>query len=108
MSISAIQTDERVKNISFTEDTISVDLIYDRMSLPTQLPIDTAPLGYCTQSIDTKITADLLRFHLYHQRTTVERLILGAKYRQSARQLSFECLRQSFPELTNIPMFHLG
>jgi hypothetical protein len=26
MSISAIQTDERVKNVSFTEDTISVNL----------------------------------------------------------------------------------
>ncbi len=72
------------------------------MSLPTQLPIDAAPLGYCTQSIDTNITADLLHFHLYRQRTTVERLILGAKYRQSARQLSFECLRQSFPELTTM------
>jgi hypothetical protein len=70
------------------------------MSLPTQLPIDSAPSGYCPQSIDTNINADLVRFHLYRQRTTVERLILGAKYRQSARQLSFECLRQSFPELT--------
>jgi Protein of unknown function (DUF2442) len=30
MSISAIQTDERVKNVSFTEDTISVDLIDGR------------------------------------------------------------------------------
>jgi hypothetical protein len=70
------------------------------MSTPTQLSIDAAPLGYCAQSIDTNITADLVRFHLYRQRSTVERLILGAKYRQSARQLSFECLRQSFPELT--------
>ena len=78
------------------------------MLLPTQLSIhqgrrfanDAAPLGYCAQSIDTNITADLVRFHLYRQRTTVERLILGAKYRQSARQLSLECLRQSFPELT--------
>jgi hypothetical protein len=70
------------------------------MSLQIQLPIDAAPLGYCAQSIDTNITADLVRFHLYRQRTTVERLILGAKYRQSARQLSLECLRQSFPELT--------
>ncbi len=70
------------------------------MSLPIQLSIDAAPLGYCAQSIDTNITADLVRFHLYRQRTTVERLILGAKYRQSARQLSLECLRQSFPELT--------
>ncbi len=69
------------------------------MSLPTQLSIDAAPLGYCAQSIDTNITADLVRFHLYRQRTTVERLVLGAKYRQSARQLSLECLRQSFPEL---------
>jgi hypothetical protein len=70
------------------------------MSSPTQLPIETAPLGYCAQSIDTNITADLVRFHLYRQRTTVERLVLGAKYRQSARQLSLECLHQSFPELT--------
>ena len=69
------------------------------MSLPTQLSIDAAPPGYCAQSIDTNITADLVRFHLYRQRTTVERLILGAKYRQSARKLSLECLRQSFPEL---------
>ena len=70
------------------------------MSLPTQLPIDAAPTGYCPQSIDTNINADLVRFYLYRQRTTVERLILGAKYKQSARQLSFECLRQNFPELT--------
>jgi hypothetical protein len=71
------------------------------MSSPTQLPIEAAPLGYCAQSIDTNINADLVRFHLYRQRTTVDRLILGAKYKQSARQLSFECLRQSFPELTD-------
>jgi hypothetical protein len=71
------------------------------MSLPTQLPSDAAPSGYCPQSIDTNIDADLLRFHLYRQRTTVERLILGAKYRQSARKLSLKCLRQSFPELTD-------
>jgi hypothetical protein len=70
------------------------------MSSLTQLNIQAAPLGYCPQSIDTSITADLVRFHLYRQRTTVERLILGAKYRQSARKLSLECLRQSFPELT--------
>jgi hypothetical protein len=70
------------------------------MSSPTQLPIDSAPVGYCPQSIDTNINADLVRFHLYRQRTTVERFILGAKYKQSARQLSIECLRQSFPELT--------
>ena len=67
---------------------------------PSHLPIDTAPLGYCPQSIDTNIDADLVRFHLYRQRSTVERLILGTKYKQSARQLSIECLRQSFPELT--------
>ncbi|NJR32006.1 MAG: hypothetical protein HC778_02950 [Chamaesiphon sp. CSU_1_12] len=64
------------------------------------LPLNAAPVGYCPQSIDTNIDADRLRFHLYRQRTTVERLILGAKYKQSARQLSIECLRQSFPELT--------
>ncbi|PSB59507.1 hypothetical protein [Chamaesiphon polymorphus] len=71
------------------------------MSLPLQLPIDAAPVGYCPQSIDTNINADLVRFHLYRQRTTVDRLILGDKYKQSARQLSIECLRQSFPELTD-------
>jgi hypothetical protein len=71
------------------------------MSSPTQLPIETAPLGYRPQSIDTHINADLVRFHLYRQRTAVERLILGAKYKQSARQLSIECLRQSFPELSD-------
>jgi hypothetical protein len=70
------------------------------MSSPTSLPIDSAPSGYCPQSIDTNINADLVRFHLYRQRTTVERLILGAKYRQSARKLSLDCLHQSFPELT--------
>lgn len=70
------------------------------MSSPTQLLLEAAPRGYCAQSIDTNITADLVRFHLYRQRTTVERLILGAKYRQSTRQLSLKCLRQSFPELT--------
>jgi hypothetical protein len=70
------------------------------MSLPTQLPINASPLGYRPQSIDTKLEADLVRFHLYRQRTTIERLILGAKYKQSARQLSLACLRQSFPELT--------
>jgi hypothetical protein len=71
------------------------------MSSPPHLPIDTAPLGYCPQSIDTNIDADLVRFHLYRQRTTIERLILGAKYKQSARHLSIECLRQSFSELTD-------
>jgi hypothetical protein len=70
------------------------------MSLPIQLPIETAPLGYCAQSIDTNINADLVRFHLYRQRTAVERFILGAKYKQSARKLSLECLYQNFPELT--------
>jgi hypothetical protein len=70
------------------------------MSLPLQLPLNAAPVGYCPQSIDTNINADLVRFHLYRQRTTTERLILGAKYKLSARQLSIECLRQSFPELT--------
>jgi hypothetical protein len=70
------------------------------MSSSLQLAINVAPVGYCPQSIDTNINADLIRFHLYRQRTTVERLILGAKYKQSARKLSLECLRQSFPELT--------
>jgi hypothetical protein len=40
-----------------------------------------------------------VRFHLYRQRSTEERLLLGAKFRQNARKLSIECLRQSFPEL---------
>jgi hypothetical protein len=62
--------------------------------------LDPPPLGYRAQSIDPNISADLVRFHLYRQRTTEERLILGAKYRQNARKLSLECLRQSFPELT--------
>lgn len=70
------------------------------MSLPLQLPINAPPLGYRPQSIDTDINTDLVRFHLYRQRSTIERLILGAKYKQSARQLSLECLRQSFSELT--------
>jgi hypothetical protein len=71
------------------------------MSSLTQLNIEAAPSGYRAQSIDTNITADLVRFYLYRQRTTVERLILGAKYKQSVRQLSINCLRQSFPELTD-------
>jgi hypothetical protein len=74
--------------------------IINQMSLSLQLAINVAPLGYCPQSIDTNINADLVRFHLYRQRTTIERLILGAKYRQSARKLSLECLHQSLPELT--------
>jgi hypothetical protein len=71
------------------------------MKSPIQLSLaETPPSGYRAQSIDTHIAADLVRFHLYRQRTTQERLILGAKYRQSARNLSIECLRHSFPELT--------
>lgn len=69
------------------------------LAKPLPLKIDPPPFGYRSQSIDTNVSADLLRFHLYRQRTTEERFILGAKYRQSARKLSFECLRQSFPEL---------
>jgi hypothetical protein len=56
--------------------------------------------GYCPQSIDTSIEADLMRFSLYRQRTTAERLLLGHKFRQNARQMSFHCLRQTFPDLT--------
>lgn len=70
------------------------------MKSPIQLSLaESPPSGYRAQSVDTNISADLVRFHLYRQRTTKERFILGAKYRQSARKLSFECLRQSFPEL---------
>jgi hypothetical protein len=71
------------------------------MKSPIHLSLaESPPLGYRSQSIDTNISADLVRFHLYRQRTTEERLILAAKYKQSARKLSFACLRQSFPELT--------
>jgi hypothetical protein len=71
------------------------------MKSPIQLSLaESPPLGYRAQSIDTNISADLVRFQLYRQRTTEERLILAAKYKQNARKLSFECLRQSFPELT--------
>jgi hypothetical protein len=48
--------------------------------------LDPPPLGYRAQSIDPNISADLVRFHLYCQRTTEERLILGAKYRQNAKK----------------------
>jgi hypothetical protein len=29
--------------------------------------------GYCSQSVYTSVDADRLRFHLYRQRTTIER-----------------------------------
>ncbi len=60
----------------------------------------TMSLGYCPQSVDTSIDADRLRFELYRQRTTMERLSLGYKFRHNARQMSVACLRQTFPELT--------
>jgi hypothetical protein len=34
------------------------------------------PLGYRPQSVDTSVDNDQLRFHLYQQRTTVDRLLL--------------------------------
>jgi hypothetical protein len=71
------------------------------MSSPLPFSLAPPPVGYCPQAADTSINADLLRFHLYRQRTTIERLQLGAKFRQNARQLSIACLRQSFPHLTD-------
>jgi uncharacterized protein YbcI len=53
------------------------------MSSTTRLSIDVAPLGYCPQSIDTHITADLVRFHLYRQRTTVERFGLDDDWQRA-------------------------
>ncbi len=71
------------------------------MSLPLQFSLAPPPVGYCPQAADTSISADIVRFHLYRQRTTAERLQLGAKFRHHARQLSIACLRQSFPHLTD-------
>lgn len=48
------------------------------LAKPLPLKIDPPPFGYRSQSIDTNVSADLLRFHLYRQRTTEERFILGA------------------------------
>jgi hypothetical protein len=70
------------------------------MQSSMQFSIDPPPVGYRAQASDTSIDADLLRFHLYRQRTTEERLQLGAKFRHHARQLSIACLRQSFSDLT--------
>jgi hypothetical protein len=58
------------------------------------------PFGYCSQSVDTSIDADVMRFDLYRQRSTTQRLLLGHKFRQNARQMSLSCLRQTFAELT--------
>lgn len=62
--------------------------------------LDPAPSGYRAQAIDTNIDADRVRFNLYRQRSTGERLQLGAKFRQKARQLSLACLQQSFSHLS--------
>lgn len=62
--------------------------------------LTTISLGYCPQSVDTSVEADRLRFHLYRQRTTTERLSSGHKFRHNTRQMSLACLRQTFPELT--------
>jgi hypothetical protein len=43
--------------------------------------------GYRAQSVDTSIDADRMRFHLYRQRSPAERLLLGHRFRQNARQL---------------------
>lgn len=59
------------------------------MSSPLQFSLAPPPVGYCSQAVDTSISDDIVRFHLYQQRTTAERLQLGAKFRQNARQLSF-------------------
>jgi hypothetical protein len=40
--------------------------------------------GYCSQSVDTSIDADVMRFDLYRQRSTIQRLLLGHKFRQNA------------------------
>jgi hypothetical protein len=65
-----------------------------------QFSLTSPPAGYCSQSADTSISADIVRFDLYRQRTTVERLQLGLQFRKNVRQLSIVCLRQSFPDLT--------
>jgi hypothetical protein len=70
------------------------------MLSPIQFSLDAPPVGYCPQAFDPSIAADRVRFHLYRQHTTEERLQLGAKFRHSARQLSIACLRQSFPNLS--------
>lgn len=70
------------------------------MRSPIQFSLDPPPVGYCSQAFDTNINADRVRFDLYRQRSTEERLQLGAKFRQNARQLSIACLKQSFPHLT--------
>ena len=70
------------------------------MRSPIQFSLDAPPVGYRAQASDTSISADRVRFHLYRQRTTEERLQLGCKFRQNARQLSIACLRQSFSDLT--------
>ncbi len=71
-----------------------------RQQSPIQFSLTPPPIGYRAQAIDTNVNADQVRFHLYRQRSTEERLQLGAKFRQSARRLSITCLRQSFPHLT--------
>lgn len=70
------------------------------MLSPIPFSLDEPPVGYRPQALDTSIAADFVRFHLYRQRSTEERLQLGAKFRQNARQLSLTCLKQSFPNLT--------
>jgi hypothetical protein len=59
----------------------------------------STPSGYQSQSIDTTIEADRLRFRLYRQRSPLERLQLAARFRQQARQLSLNCLQQNFAQL---------
>jgi hypothetical protein len=61
--------------------------------------ISSTPEGYRSQSIDTTIEADRLRFRLYRQRSPLERLQLAARFRQQARQLSLACLQQNFAQL---------
>jgi hypothetical protein len=74
------------------------------MSSP--LFLENASVGYRSQSIDTTIAADQLRFHLYRQRSPIERLQLAARFRYQARQLSLACLKQNFPHLTALEFAH--
>jgi hypothetical protein len=72
-------------------------------SAASPLP-DTIPQGYCPQAADTHPAADVIRFQLYRQHTIPERLQLADKFRQSARQISYQCLCQRFPDLTGQAM----
>jgi hypothetical protein len=74
------------------------------MSSAASLLPDTIPQGYCSQAADTHPAADIIRFQLYRQHTIPERLQLADKFRQHARQISYQCLCQRFPDLTGQAM----